>query len=82
MSWEVDYTIELRCADCGRIGRQVKLSNDWNRHDTRFENFSARWIVNNRPSRLAEPGGGGHAVPVCPDCGEKAEVLYGERRNG
>lgn len=76
MSWEIDYTCELRCEGCGQIGREINRSDDWNRHETNFENFSTKWVEGREPGA---PHYGGSAVPVCPDCGEKAKVVRGER---
>lgn len=77
MSWEINYTVELRCDKCGRTGKEINRSDDWNNHQTIFENFDTAY--RGRP-RAGEPNLGAVACPVCPTCGEDAHVTYGERR--
>jgi hypothetical protein len=76
MLWEVDYRYELRCGGCSRIGKEIGRSDDWNDHETVFENFKTRWIGGREPG---VPNFGAIEVPVCPDCGDKASVIRGER---
>ena len=76
MSWEINYTHELRCEGCGRIGKEISRSDDWNNHQTYFENFTTRSVGGREPG---VPNYGAFEIPVCPDCGDKARVVRGER---
>jgi hypothetical protein len=76
MSWETDYICELQCEGCGRIGREIGRSDDWNRHETLFENFTTKWVGGREPG---VPNYGAFQVPVCPDCGDKAKVVRRDR---
>jgi hypothetical protein len=72
MAWETNRIYELRCETCGRLGRQVEQSDDWNNHRTKFENFTTKWVGGREPGI---PNYGAFEVPVCPDCGEEAKIL-------
>lgn len=72
MAWETDCTYELQCEGCGRMGKQIERSNDWNGHETLFENFETKWIGGREPG---VPNYGAIEIPVCPDCGDKAKVV-------
>jgi len=76
MAWEVDYTLELRCESCGRAGKEIARSDDWNRHETLFENFDYKYVGGREPG---VPNYGAIDVPVCPVCGDKANVIRGKR---
>ncbi len=72
MAWETDCTHELQCEGCGRIGKQFERSDDWNSHETLFENFETKWIDGREPG---VPSFGGYRIPVCPDCRDKAKIV-------
>jgi len=72
MAWETDSTYELQCEGCGRIGKQIEQSDDWNGHQTLFENFETKWIDRREPG---VPSLGGYRIPVCPTCGDKAKIV-------
>jgi hypothetical protein len=72
MAWETESTYELQCERCGRVGKQIERSDDWNNHDTLFENFETKWIDGREPG---VPNYGGYRIPVCPDCDDKAKIV-------
>jgi hypothetical protein len=56
--------------------KDIGRSDDWNRHETSFENFKTKSVGGGEPG---VPNYGASEDPVRPDCGDKAKIVRGRR---